>query len=140
VKRALAFGLGLALIATAAIAARPATLSSNAYQVILNGELTRLGVLASTGTSVNNTTTASAFTVTTSSCPSRVLMFDCDGAGHIGNGATCSDDVTNVNYKPQAASHQWKYFTLDSDVASATTTVCLDTPATTVNCVVFCMK
>ena len=105
---------------------------------MLNGEVTKLGVLASTGTSVNNTTTGTTFTITQSDCPGRVFMLDCDIAGvSIGNGATCSTDITNANYKPVTlTAHEWKYFILKD----ASTTICLDTAAVTGNCAVFCMN
>lgn len=121
------------------LAARP-SVGDAVLLTQLNGEVTKLGTLETTGTSVNNTTTATTFTVTTADCASRIVMYDCDTAGlSIGNGATCSDTITNANYKPTTlTAHEWRYFILDS--TGATTTICLDSAAVTAKCAVFCVR
>jgi hypothetical protein len=101
---------------------------------LLNGEPEKIGVLTSSGTSVNNTTTAVTFTLSGST-----LLIKCDTAlANVGPGSTCSDDVTNVNHKVTLASVWEPYFLVRVD---GTTTVCLDAPAATnINCAVFRMK
>lgn len=119
-------------VVTKSVLARPA--SELVLGLKLNGELTKLGVLASTGTTVNNSTTGTTFTITPTDCPSRVILWDCNGAGHIRNGTTCSSDITNANYGVYAAAHDLKQMVLQD----STTLICLDTDATTVSCAVFC--
>lgn len=139
-KRAFAIGVlaavaGLVVLQPHLAQARPA----NEFLLFtkLNGEVTKLGTLETTGTSVNNTTTGTTFTITSSDCASRVVMFDCDTAGlAIGNGATCDTTITGANYKPVTlTAHEWKYFLLKD----ATTTICLDSAAVTAKCAVFCL-
>lgn len=137
--RAEASYMGPTVVTQAALAARP-IVSDAILMAQFNGEMTRLGVLETSGTSVNNTTTATTFTVTTSSCASRIIMYDCDTANvAIGSGTTCSTDLTSADNKPvTGAAHEWRYFYLDA--TSATTLICLDSNAVAAKCGVHCVR
>jgi hypothetical protein len=113
-------------------AARPAS-EFSLFQM-LNGEWSKIGVLTSTGTSVNNGSTGVTFTL---SC--ATVVFQCDTAqANVGAGATCDTDPTGANHKKQIATAWEPYYML---ALPSTTQVCLDAPAaTTINCAVFCLK
>jgi hypothetical protein len=94
--------------------------------VALNGVPERIGVLTSTGTSVNQSTTASPFTIT----GGTVLEVVCDGAGFLNVGATSSSDYTNANFGRPVITGGSRWFVLrDTD-----TNLSLDTSGATVNC------
>jgi hypothetical protein len=107
--------------------------SEFSLMMLLNGEPTKLGVLTSTGTSVNETTTAVPFTVTAGS----VLLFKCDaGSANVGGGTTCENLITDANHRYQLANAFDPYF-----LVLKSTHICLDAPAaTTINCAVFRMQ
>lgn len=93
---------------------------------LLNGVPVKIGVLTSTGTTVNQSTTASTFTVT----GGRVVEVVCDGAGFINVGSTSSSDYTNAAFGRPMSTGVSRWFVLrnsDTDLA-------LDTAGSTVNC------
>lgn len=105
-------------------ATRPA--AENITITLLNGVPVKIGVLTSTGTSVNQGTTASTFTVT----GGKVLEVVCDGAGFVNVGATASSDYTNANFgRPMTAGISRWFILRTSD-----TDLSLDTAGSTVNC------
>lgn len=118
-------------IGEAVLAAGPAT----EFQLflLLNGEPSLLGVLTSSGSSVDNTTTAVPFSVTAG----QVLLFECDaGSANVGGGSTCDTSTTGANHKRQLANAYDGYW-----MVLRSSTICLDAPAaTTINCAVFKMK
>lgn len=99
----------------------------------LNGVPVRLGVLTSTGTSVNNSTTASTFTVTAG----EVYEVVCDGAAVMAVGSTvAAGDYTSASMGVPMTTGTSRWFILrDTDTALA-----LDTTGGTVNCVVHTMR
>lgn len=107
--------------------------SEYALMMLLNGEPTLVGVLTSTGTSVNNTTTGVTFSVSAG----NVYVYKCDaGQANVGGGTTCDTTVTNANHKWQIANAWEPYF-----LVLKSSTICLDAPAaTTINCAVFRMQ
>lgn len=118
------------VVTEAVLAARPTT--DNALMLLLNGVPVRIGVLTSTGTSVNQGTTAVTFTVTSGT----VLEVVCDGAAFVSVGATASSDYTNANFgRPMSAGVSRWFVLRDSD-----TDLSLDTAGSTVNCNVSVMR
>lgn len=99
----------------------------------LNGVPVRLGVLTSTGTSVNNSTTASTFTVTSG----EVYEVICDGSAvvAVGSTATAGDYTSSTMGVPMSTGVSRWFILRDTDTALA-----LDTTGGTVNCVVHTMR
>ena len=100
--------------------------------MLLNGTPVALGVLTSTGTSVNQGTTASPFTFSGGGC----YQVTCDGAAVINIGSTASTDYTSANFGRALSAGQASYWCVrDTD-----TNISLDTAGTTVNCAVARMR
>ena len=107
----------------------------------LNGEITKVGVLTSAGTTINNSDTAVPFTIASgnginSSCPTRTILIDCDAAVNFKTGSTCSSTITDANYGAYIAPHDIKQMVLKND----TTLICIDTTGGAANCAIFCQE
>lgn len=106
--------------------------SDFALMLALNGVPVKIGVLTSTGTSVNQGTTGTTFTLT----GGTVIEVVCDGAAFINIGATSSSDYTNANFGRPMTTGVSRWFVLrDTD-----TDISLDTSGGTVNCHVAAMR
>lgn len=99
----------------------------------LNGVPVRMGVLTSTGTSVNNGTTASTFTVT----GGLVYEVICDGSAvvAVGSTATAGDYTSSTMGVPMSTGVSRWFILRETD-----TSLALDTTGGTVNCVVHTMQ
>lgn len=93
----------------------------------LNGTPVALGVLTSTGTSVDDESTAVPFTFVGGSC----YEVTCDGAAVLNIGGTASTDYTSANFghAMTGAGVPWYVCVRDAD-----TDISLDTTGGTVNC------
>lgn len=118
------------LLSGLAFAGRPPT-EFNLF-LFLNGEPTRLGVLTSTGTSINNTTTASTFTITAGA----VLKVICDAKAFITPGSTASASYTNANLGHPVLADTPYYLVL----GASTTTLASISASGTTNCTVWQMQ
>lgn len=106
--------------------------SDSVLMLMLNGVPEKIGVLTSTGTTVNQTTTAVPFTV----AGETVIEVVCDGAGFINVATTSSSDYTSAVFgRPMQSgvSRWWVLRTTDTNLA-------LDTAGATVNCNVSVMR
>ena len=110
--------------------------SAFALQMLQTGEPTLVGVLQSgAGANVNNSTTATPFTLAVATNGTRLYLMDCDAAGNPGVGATCATVITGANYQPLVPVHTLRYFLLQD----ATTNLCT-AGAAAINCAVFQMR
>ena len=132
--------LGVLALLFAAFVARARPAGELALFFALNGEPTKLGVLTSSGASVNNSTTAVTFTL-----PSRtiggtafygtVLKVVCDAKAYITPGATASGTATAATYgHPTLA--ETPYYLILQDTTSQLAAI---SASGTANCAVFQM-
>lgn len=107
-------------------------LNESEMLVRLNGEPVKIGVLTSSGTSINNSTTAVPFTLP-ANCVMKVL---CDAESWVTPGATASSSATNAAFGHPCPTRVAYWLNL----RDSTTQVAMVPTSGSSNCAVFCMQ